>query len=148
MPKTIEVNITPTNIGIEANFVGEVRGFPFEKSKEKKMHHRYHIVVTNYDLNTRAVFDFYGSTADYEKGIKIIPNDDLPGILEMIVSDALGAELDFVDWASTYGYDDDSLTAYRIWESCRDTMKKLNNIGFTTKQLEIIAEHLRNNYEC
>lgn len=39
-------------------------------------------------------------------------------VLDCVLSDALAGEQDFEDFASDFGYDEDSRKAYATWEAC------------------------------
>jgi hypothetical protein len=54
-----------------------------------------------------------------------------PTALDILMScfmDAQGSDIEFAEWATEYGYSDDSMRAKKTWETCNNTRRKLKNI--------------------
>lgn len=63
---------------IESQFEQTVNGFPNQKRRTSGFdyHNEFNIIVKNGD-DKRAVFKFYGSYHDYEKGITVLSDDQI-----------------------------------------------------------------------
>jgi len=53
------------------------------------------------------------------------PQPTAKEVLACVLSDARCAEDTFEEFCGNFGYDDDSLSAYRTWEACRRTDEEL-----------------------
>jgi len=83
----------------------------------------------------RLTFDFWGSIADAEKGIKTVKPYD---VLACISSDAY-TPATFADWCSEYGDSADSIKALQTFRRCSAFAKRLRAF-FTEAELEQLSE--------
>lgn len=67
-------------------------------------------------------------TVLFSTGLGISGQPDADDVLNCIISDAAGIEnaQGFEDWASEYGYDEDSRKAERIYKACQREARKLS----------------------
>lgn len=49
-------------------------------------------------------------------------------VLDCLFSDSNAYEMDFDEWCSEYGYDNDSIRALRTFEQCKETGRKLREL--------------------
>lgn len=63
-------------------------------------------------------------------------------VLHCLVADSSAIDTSFEYWCSEYGYDTDSISALKTYQTCCDNAKKLKNI-FTKEQLTHIVELLQ-----
>lgn len=63
------------------------------------------------------------------------------GVLHSLINDRQAICLSFNQWCSEYGYDNDSLSAFRTYQACCETGEKLLRI-FSRKQIRELAELL------
>lgn len=113
------------SLDVSAKYEETVRGFPFDK-KDQMYHNHFLITVSN--VFGSETFDFYGSANDCEKGKKVLDDEGLKSALRCIVSDALSGGMDFGEFCSEYGYDEDSCTSHRIYKECEKTSGKFQNV--------------------
>ena len=64
------------------------------------------------------------------------------GVLYCLLSDADGADQNFYDWCSDYGYNTDSLSDRNVYNACCETLNKVRKI-FTHSQREALRELLQ-----
>lgn len=83
----------------------------------------------------RLTFDFWGSIADAEKGIKTVSPYD---VLACISGDAYCPET-FADFCGEYGYESDSIKALQTFRRCSAFAKRLRAF-FTKAELEQLQE--------
>lgn len=62
-------------------------------------------------------------------------------VLYCLLMDAQANDESFNNWCDNYGYDNDSMKAFKIYQSCCDTAEKLNKI-FTREQQNKLSELL------
>ena len=132
------------DLSIEAQYEKPVLGFPNEKTtRAMGYHNEFNIVITDVE-NNRAVFKFYGSTHDYEKGKTTMSDDDLKCALESILNDGLSGLMTFEEFCDEYGYDEDSRSAERIHKACIESMNKLEFLGIEESDMYRIINELNN----
>lgn len=116
--------------------------------------HRLGIIGTKYRLTTKQtdsvkpLRDMLGKNRLDETVIKLENSDQYAvsptqsSVLYCLLLDASGAEQNFNDWCSDFGYDNDSITAFKTYQSCCDILEKMRKI-FTTKQRNELSELLQ-----
>jgi hypothetical protein len=62
-------------------------------------------------------------------------------VLYCLVLDSQAASESFNDWCDNFGYDNDSMKDFRLYQACCDNASKLNKV-FTRQQLDTISELL------
>lgn len=93
-------------------------------------HNHYEIIIKNTKLNKEASFNFYGSHHDYLNNKIELTEYDLLNAFHNIVSEAHeGYFYDFREFCSSFGYDEDSREAERIYKACGKQYDKLSKIG-------------------
>jgi hypothetical protein len=112
--------------------IGTVKGFP--NDKRDKMYHDHYLVSIAYD-NNKAEFDFYGSSSDYEKQNLLNKKSDLLNALDCFIGDSLTGLMSFNDFCNEFGYDEDSRSAERIHNLCKETTIKTMKLGFNESDL-------------
>jgi hypothetical protein len=70
-------------------------------------------------------YDRRKATFDYFTGPAITDDPDLDGVMSCLVVDAQSGQYSFRDFCGDFGYDEDSRSAYRIWQACQSTYNKL-----------------------
>lgn len=63
-------------------------------------------------------------------------------VLYCLLADAISAEQNFNDWCNNFGYDNDSIKAFKTYQACCDTLEKMRNI-FSGKQRAELSELLQ-----
>lgn len=63
-------------------------------------------------------------------------------ILHSLIFDQEAMHMSFNDWCDTFGYDQDSIKAFRIYQDCCESGKKLD-ILYTREQIRDIKEALQ-----
>lgn len=85
---------------------------------------RHIITVTNIATNLYTKFEFWSSIAR-----PVIETDyDLLNAFYCFVGDAISGNMNFAEFCSEFGFDEDSRKAERIWKACRHSMEKLTRI--------------------
>ena len=67
---------------------------------------------------------------------------DAAGVIYSLTLDASATEQSFSDWCTEYGYDDDSMKAFRLYTDCCNTGKQLHRL-FSEWQLNVLRELLQ-----
>lgn len=63
-------------------------------------------------------------------------------VLYCLLLDASGAEQNFSDWCGDFGYDNDSISAFKVYQACCDTLEKMRKI-FSNSQRSELSELLQ-----
>lgn len=63
-------------------------------------------------------------------------------VLYSVLSDAQGAEQNFLDWCSDFGYDSDSMKAYKVYTACCELLQKVRAF-FTNEERQAMQELLQ-----
>jgi hypothetical protein len=126
---------------IQAEFQEFVKGFPFDK-KDTNYHGQFKINIKQKETGYEYNFDFYGSANDASQHITEMEDQDLKGALECIVSDAISGSYTFEEFCSEFGYDEDSRTAERIHNACKDSLSKMECLGFSLDDLYELSNEL------
>jgi len=105
------------------------------KNDKEARHFSYRIYVLYGDRSGKEIKGYFSQGSAHRKNPTIVE------ILDALSSDT--QELDgqgFEDWASSYGYEEDSRKAYKIWEMCLKEAQDLRSLlGY---------EGVRELYEC
>lgn len=107
------------NFSVSANYTGSK---PAGFNSNNWNHHN--ITVTNTENGLRTRFDFWASIINPELETEY----DVLNAFYCFVSDAISGNKSFWDFCSDFGYDADSMTAWKIWNSCKRSTKKLTRI--------------------
>ena len=73
-------------------------------------------------------FEGYAMSSPYTQGSAYDAPPKADSVLYSLASDASGADATFEDFCSDYGYDNDSRTAERTWDACRETELQLRRM--------------------
>lgn len=120
------------NVQIHVVKSGTVQGFPNCKHDRHMTHIRNRVKITT-ALGSFG-FYFYGSYADWQYGRKATPYQILADIACYIYTPD-----NFNDFCAEYGYDDDSMSAFRVFKGSRKMSDNLHKY-FTEEQLTDLAE--------
>lgn len=116
--------------------------------------HRISVPVNNYKLSPNqtksvvALCDLLGNNRLDNTVFKLSNNKDFAvsptqaSVLYCLLLDASGAEQNFNDWCADFGYDNDSISAFKTYQSCCDILEKMRKI-FTSKQRAELSELLQ-----
>lgn len=63
-------------------------------------------------------------------------------VLYSLLLDSSGAEQNFLDWCSEYGYDSDSMKAHKIYTGCCEQLQKVR-VFFTNEERQAMQELLQ-----
>lgn len=91
-------------------------------------HYRYVVGVKSDATGARIRFTFTDSAHNYDQGKRGLSEGELLWAFSCFVSDAIAGDQTFRDFCADYGYDDDSITAKRIYDACRAAMGKFNRL--------------------
>jgi len=97
--------------------------FPNAKEDDKTKHNKFLVTVNHDDINIS--FDYYSSHMDYTSGKNYMDDSDLTTAFYHFLSDAQAGSESFNDFCSNFGYDEDSRTAYKIYEACEGATTKV-----------------------
>jgi hypothetical protein len=103
--------------------------------------YRFRVRVKNTKTGKSTWFYFYGSVKDYEAGKDTLNKQDLRAAFWAFLNDAEGGALDFKDFTAEFGYNYDSLTAWRLWHQCKKQTKKAERVGLTKEIRREILTH-------
>jgi len=117
---------------------GVVDRFPFEKS-DGLLRQSYRVIVQRVDTFGKMSFFFYGSHAEYVLR-KEINEKDVYYMLYCSIEDALYGLRPFEEFCMDLGYSQDSITAHKIWEACRNAVLKWSKIGGEDTLLRVREE--------
>lgn len=67
-------------------------------------------------------------TFDFWQGIGITEEPTAHGCLDCLLSDAQSGEMDFPEFCSEFGYDEDSRRAEKTWKACQKAAPKLRRL--------------------
>jgi cellulose biosynthesis protein BcsQ len=126
---------------IQAEFQEFIKGFPFDK-KDINYHGKFKINIKQKETGYEYSFDFYGSAIDAQKHITEMDDQELKNALECIISDAIAGSDSFENFCSNFGYDKDSRTAERIYNACKESLSKMDCLGFTLDDLYNLSDEL------
>ena len=115
---------------VSAKYQETVKGFP--NCKQDTMYHNKFRVVVIRD-KVRRSFDFYDSAHNYDLGIDTLDNEALQSALYSFLSDAQAGEMDFAEFCSEFGYNEDS--SRRTWRACQKTANKVKGFNLTEDEL-------------
>lgn len=105
----------------------KAEGVDFLQESGSPYHNKFRVTVS---ADGKAVsFDFYGSQADFEKGVKDLTEDDLKLAFRSFIEDSVGGSQDFNDFCAEMGMSNDSIKALNIWKSCKKSTRKAERLG-------------------
>lgn len=105
-------------------------GVDFLQESGSPYHNKFRVSVRRTDEQRKAVsFDFYGSQADFEKGVKDLTEDDLKLAFRSFLEDSVGGSQDFEEFCREMGMSNDSIKALNIWKVCQKSTKKAERLG-------------------
>ena len=80
----------------------------------------YVVSVKDTETGKSTRFDFWASLAHPE----IEKEEEIINAFACFVGDAMSGGLTFPDFCSSFGYDEDSRNAYKLWKACERAYKK------------------------
>lgn len=107
------------NFRVSANFTGSK---PAGFNSNNWNHHN--VTVTNTENGLKTRFDFWASIMNLELETEY----DVLNAFYCFVGDAISGDDSFSDFCSCFGYNTDSMTAYKVWNACKRAAKKLHRI--------------------
>ena len=132
---------------ITAKHTGEIKGFP--NSDDNMMHNVFKIAVKR-EFGDGAItksFKFYDSYANWEKGKTTMDLMDMLLAFKSFLEDAWAGSMDFEDFCSEYGYNNDSRRAEKIYNECKKQLEKIMDLGIFESELADLINAL-NEIEC
>jgi len=92
---------------------------------EKQQNYNNHVVtVSNTETKQKASFEFWGSIVNPE----IKTESELLNAFYCFVEDALSGKMDFSEFCSEFGYDEDSRKAEKTWKACKRSTVKFDRL--------------------
>lgn len=110
---------TYKNFKINAKF----QGVEVNKTFGTEPNTKYFVYVTNTETGAKTRFTFWDSVANTEKGIKALDDYSTLNAFYYFVSDSLSGCNTFSDFCGEFGYNEDSRSAYRIYNACKRACK-------------------------
>jgi hypothetical protein len=107
--------------------------FPNTDEKDQMLHN--HFIVTVKNENGSIDFDWYGSYNDHKNNVTELDKSNLKDALHSFFSDTIAGNMDFKEFCSEFGYDEDSRKAEKIYNACGDLFEKTEILGITTHDL-------------
>jgi len=115
------------NIRINAVYVGD-EAAPFMPNN----YNNHRVSVYNADTHKRTSFKFWASMMSPELRTRY----DALNALYCFIGDAVSGLDSFNDFCGNFGYDPDSRTAYKTWQTCqRSAAKALRVLGVSRSEL-------------
>ncbi len=115
------------------------------KLKERKLlHNHFELEVHRMNdgkLAVRRKFDWYDSYANMQAGKTAMTQDDMKYAFKAVVEDAISGTMEFEDFCSEYGYDEDSRRAEKIHNECKKTLIKVVELGFNQSDLSDVVNN-------
>jgi len=104
--------------GIEVSAVLVDSGvkFPNTDKFDKTFHNMFEVTIVRDGIEVK--MPFYGSHKDWGSGVDLLDEENLFGAFECFVSDALAGDQSFEEFCSSFGYNEDSRKAEKIWKEC------------------------------
>lgn len=124
--------VTTETAGIFALFslCGGVRhGFPNSTGTEP--HYRFEVAVYSEERGERVNFRWYGGTYDYRKGRQRMTRLDMVRAFQSFIEDGLYGDQSFADFCGDLGYDRSDVKAGRIYQGCKQALRKAQRIGIS-----------------
>ena len=110
------------NFKVNTNYKGDKKANWSDKMPENWNNHL--VTVTNTDNKQRCTFEFWASIAEPELKTEY----EVLNAFNCFVGDALSGKMDFNEFCSEFGYDNDSRTAERTWKACKRSATKLERV--------------------
>lgn len=130
---------------IKSKMVDSGVKFPNTDPGDMTRHNKFKVIVCkvkNSDRKVCKTFDYYGSQADWEKGIDKMSEEDLKYAFKNIVDDAIYGMMSFDEFVGELGYDSDSRRAEKIWKETRKSYDKLSDMSVSEDDLYDIVNEL------
>ena len=108
---------------------GKAEGFKHENKKDYVYRTRVYIEYNGHKTS----FLFHGSINDYQNQKAYYKEDQFPFLLYCFISDSHSGDLEFHDFCENFGYDMDSLNAYKIHKACKRSTEKLFKLGIQSE---------------
>ena len=132
--------------GLTSRLVAE--GVDFLQESGSPYHNKFKVTVRRTDAALATVipviravsFDFYGSQADFEKGVKDLTEPELKLAFRNFLEDALSGSQDFEEFCREMGMSNDSIRALNIWKSCKKSMRKAERLGMASMCFDALNE--------
>ncbi len=140
------VNKTKFTAGQKAILVSSVLKqsgilFPNTDKKDTTLHNQFAVTVS-VDEQKGRTFLYYESHKDYMAGKEEMADKDMKYAFRSIIEDAISGQMDFDDFCSEYGYDEDSRRAERVWNECKKSLNKVESMGISGDELYEIINQL------
>ena len=106
--------------------------FPNAGKEDKMLHNQFELEIRNMEWGNQVSrkFDWYDSQANFKAGKTAMTEEDMKYAFRSVIEDAISGTMDFKDFCSEYGYDEDSRRAERIHNECKAQLKKVVELGF------------------
>lgn len=103
-----------------------------------------HRVISTFD-KSRVMYDYKNASArNRQYHLDSLAKPFAPfaaSVLYALINDAQASDQSFNSWCADYGYDSDSMKAFKLYQACCETGEKLNSI-FSRQQISELAELL------
>lgn len=109
------------NYSINATFKGD-KSWSASKTENRN---NYIVTVTNTENGMKTSFDFWQSIAQP----KMKDENDVLNALYCFLDDGIAGKMSFSEFASEFGYDEDSRKAEKIWRTCKRATAKFERIA-------------------
>jgi len=117
--------------------------FPLSDEKDWTLHNEFRVTACRI-LDAQKVcksFNFYGSHSDYEGGKEELADEDLKFAFRSFIDDAIYGTMNFDEFCSELGYDQDSRRAEKIHKMTQKATEKTRDLGiFDSELYDIINE--------
>lgn len=85
-------------------------------------------------------FDYFTGLGHRKANEPVTPN--VAGVLHSLVLDLEAINMNFNDWADSFGYDSDSIRAIGVYNACCENAKQMHRI-FSRESIEKLSELLQ-----
>jgi len=124
----------------------EASGVPFSNEEEngryRTLHNRFRVTVCSKHTNKCRSFKYHGSQNDMEAGKDKLSAEDEKFAFRSFIDDSISGTMDFHEFCSEYGYDEDSRRAEKIHKAVKRSLKQAEDLGLSENELYDIINGL------
>ena len=129
------------NFKLTSTYIGDKL---WNADNKMQNYNNHRITVTNTSIHKRTSFEFWGSIINPE----IKKEQELLFAFYCFLSDGLSSLYGFDEFCSEFGYNNDSIKAYKTFKACEKSLHKLERIGINEGTIYDLMNDLQENHDC
>ena len=129
------------NFKLTSTYIGDK---PCEADSRIKNCNNHRITVTNTKTHKKISFEFWGSIIDPI----IKEKQELLFAFYCFLSEGSSTLCGFEEFCFNFGYNNDSIKAYKIFKSCEKSLRKMEKIGIDKNEIYVLMNDLQENHDC